>query len=872
MDCKLQFNRVLLLCMASLLTLLLNGSLCWAGSISGRVTDASNGLGLQGIKVACVQGNMAYTVTTGVNGYYTLTNIPDGPSKVVFYDNINYKYVTQWYNNTLNSSGAEVLSVTSSSNHTGINAALVGGGIISGSVTNIKTNEPVWANVRIYSGFTNTLVDELISSNGTYNSKLLPPGTYTLQFSTNEAYDSWYNQAPDQQSSTLVTVTAFHETAGINAAITFLDRITGKVTGTSGAGISNITATIYDADGNAIDSGSTDGNGNYITSPLPNGDYKICFNGWNAYESRCYSNALDVSGATPITVTAPSTAIANIQLRRYVTISGAVHTSGGTPFTARVQLYDPAQKLVAETYSSPYDGTYTFGNNGNYLVEGSYKVRFSDMNVGYAEQWYPAKSDFAGAATIAAFVPATTGIDAVMKMVGKISGQVVNNKGVGIPNIAVTVFDASQNAVANLATDGSGYYQTVNLPEGNYRVRFDGTASGYPLTWYSGQPDFAHATPVTVAINGVSGINATLVSPLKISGKLTNSSGSGVSAWVYIYDSQNINVTSCKSDVTGTFVTGELPVGSYRIKIAASGYPEQWYGGVDFASATAVNLSLLSGPVVTNIALKEDGGRIYGRVTDSSGTGIDTVFVYLYNAADGSYLGYTNTDTAGNYFSAKLSDGSYKVRFTAPFTGHLEKWYDNKGDITTATAIAVTAATPAVGIDAMLLKNMTLAVTLNGSGDGAVNGNPSGIACISGSCTAKYPENSQVKLSATPGSTSLFGGWGSACTNPSGDCTVTMTADKAVTATFTLAPKAKVGVNGYESLAAAYAAAGMTDTILALDTDMPDEGFNMGSPKSITLKCGYKADYLGKSGLPTVLKGLLTIATGSLTVEGLVVK
>lgn len=858
--------------MTSLLALLLNGSLCWAGSISGRVTDTSNGLGLQGIKATCFQGNMSYSVRTGVNGYYTITNIPDGSCKVAFYDDLNYKFVTQWYNNTRYSSGAEVLSVTSSSNHTGINAALIGGGIISGSVTNIQTNEPVWANVRIYSGFTNTLVDEFVSSNGTYKSNLLLPGTYTVHFSTNEAYDSWYNQAPDQQSSALVTVTAFHETTGINAAIVFLGRITGKVTDTSGVGISNITTTIYDAVGNAIDSGYTDGNGNYITPPLLNGDYKICFNGWNTYESRCYSNALDISGATPITVTAPSTSIANIQLRRYVTISGAVHTSGGTPFTARVQLYDPAQKLVEETYSSPYDGIYTFGNNGIHVVEGNYKVRFSDMNVGYAEQWYPAKSDFAGAATIAAFVPATTGIDAVMKMVGKISGQVVNNKGVGLPNIAVTVFDDSQNTVANLATDGSGYYRTDYLPEGNYRVRFDGTASGYPLTWYSGQPDFAHATPVAVVINGVSGINATLVSPLKISGKLTNSSGAGVSAWVYIYDSQNNNVTSCKSDVTGTFVTGELPVGSYRIKTTASGYPEQWYGGADFASATAVNLSLSSGPVVTNIALKEDGGRIYGRVTNSSGVGIDGVFVYLYNAANGSYLGYTNTDTAGNYFSGKLSDGSYQVKFMSPFTGHLEKWYDNKGDITTATAIAVTAATPAVGIDAMLLMNMTIAVTLNGSGDGAVNGNPPGLACTSGSCTAKYPENSQVKLSATPGSTSLFGGWGSACTNLSGDCTVVMTADKAVTATFTLAPKAKVGVNGYESLAAAYAAAGMTDTILALDTDMPDEGFIMGSPKSITLKCGYKTDYLGKSGLPTVLKGLLTISSGSLTVEGLVVE
>ena len=46
----------------------------------------------------------------------------------------------------------------------------------------------------------------------------------------------------------------------------------------------------------------------------------------------------------------------------------------------------------------------------------------------------------------------------------------------------------------------------------------------------------------------------------------------------------------------------------------------------------------------------------------------------------------------------------------------------------------------------------------------------------------------------------------------------------------------------------------------------------MKNGKAITLKGGYKADYSGKSGQPTMLKGSLTIGTGSLSVEGLVVK
>lgn len=93
-----------------------------------------------------------------------------------------------------------------------------------------------------------------------------------------------------------------------------------------------------------------------------------------------------------------------------------------------------------------------------------------------------------------------------------------------------------------------------------------------------------------------------------------------------------------------------------------------------------------------------------------------------------------------------------------------------------------------------------------------------------------------------------------------------------MTATFNLAPKAMIGTTGYTSLNLAYAGAEASgSTLLVLDTELA-ENLNMNSGKAITLKGGYKADYSGKSGLPSVLKGILTIGTGSLTVEGLALK
>jgi DNA-binding beta-propeller fold protein YncE len=77
----------------------------------------------------------------------------------------------------------------------------------------------------------------------------------------------------------------------------------------------------------------------------------------------------------------------------------------------------------------------------------------------------------------------------------------------------------------------------------------------------------------------------------------------------------------------------------------------------------------------------------------------------------------------------------------------------------------------------------TLAVTLQGSGSGAVSDGTGAIACPS-TCSNAYTANSQVTLTVTSGSGSTFTGWSGACSG-TGACQVTMSTDTAVTATFT---------------------------------------------------------------------------------------
>ncbi len=85
-----------------------------------------------------------------------------------------------------------------------------------------------------------------------------------------------------------------------------------------------------------------------------------------------------------------------------------------------------------------------------------------------------------------------------------------------------------------------------------------------------------------------------------------------------------------------------------------------------------------------------------------------------------------------------------------------------------------------------------LTVTVSGSGTGTVTSSPAGITCPS-TCTGTFAGNSAVVLTATAGTGSTFTSFSGNCTPASPQttppsCTVTMSADETVTATFGTAP------------------------------------------------------------------------------------
>ena len=83
------------------------------------------------------------------------------------------------------------------------------------------------------------------------------------------------------------------------------------------------------------------------------------------------------------------------------------------------------------------------------------------------------------------------------------------------------------------------------------------------------------------------------------------------------------------------------------------------------------------------------------------------------------------------------------------------------------------------------LNQYALAVIPQGNGHGLVTSSPSGVACGL-TCTVTLDYGAAITLTATPFTDTLFTGWQGACTGASPTCVVTLAADTALTATFTL--------------------------------------------------------------------------------------
>ena len=182
------------------------------------------------------------------------------------------------------------------------------------------------------------------------------------------------------------------------------------------------------------------------------------------------------------------------------------------------------------------------------------------------------------------------------------------------------------------------------------------------------------------------------------------------------------------------------------------------------------------------------------------------------------------------------------------------------------------------------LADPVLTVSISGSGGGTINNilpysgiiNCSKPGELGDKCTATLPYKTVLTLNATTDSTSLFSGWSAAYCPGTGECEITLDADTNITGTFSTIPKVKIDTPGYDTTyhstiqdAFAHTYAG---SIIRLQSSTFDEtNLTFNWPFAISILGGYDAGFLNQNDY-SYLNGILTISSGSVTINRFVVK
>ncbi len=319
----------------------------------------------------------------------------------------------------------------------------------------------------------------------------------------------------------------------------------------------------------------------------------------------------------------------------------------------------------------------------------------------------------------------TPGIDFRLDELGKVSGTVqdaTSQEGIEQCEVRLWKDNGGYTTFTSRYTDQNGAFTFTSIDPGTYYVTADhdlyeyGIYDGMTCTAdYSLGCDPTSGTPVTVTVNApVEGVDFSLLRQSEISGVVLDAqTGSPVSsAEVEVWKQASYPYKRVHTEADGTFVIGGLPEGTYRLNAEKADYLRQFYdhldcnpGGCSVASGTPI-------PVPANSTLEgldfdlTPLGRIAGTVTDMATREPLVSSVKIYNQ-EGSLVDTAQTDSAGEYRSMGMPDGTYFVAVLA--VNYVSELYDDIEwtsdlDLTTGAPVSVVLGQVTDGIDFALAR------------------------------------------------------------------------------------------------------------------------------------------------------------------------
>jgi len=363
------------------------------------------------------------------------------------------------------------------------------------------------------------------------------------------------------------------------------------------------------------------------------------------------------------------------------------------------------------------DGYTQARSNGTYTIRdlppGNYYAEFGPCDgTRYATQWFRAEPVIQSASLVSVIAGATTtGISAVLRPGGSISGVVRNATGGRLTGICVTAenlagpdpFDSPPEAPSR-----AGSYLIRGLPPGRYAVQFGPCAGSqrYASQWFPAAKSEASATPVSVRSSRLTrGVNATLIRGGSVSGRvLSAATGRPPRGFcsVFAMDAAGNQVGNGVSpDRDGNYRLPHLRSGRYDL--AACWYPGLGQGVVIKKGVTVSGTTATTGVRITLPRMGSIAGSVDGDATPAADPGICVGAVPVSGPGG---PGLAATGLRGKYVISGLAAGTYLVQFSPVCIGNLAavagQWYQNQTSQANATLVRVNAGQRHSGVDATL--------------------------------------------------------------------------------------------------------------------------------------------------------------------------
>jgi Divergent InlB B-repeat domain len=354
------------------------------------------------------------------------------------------------------------------------------------------------------------------------------------------------------------------------------------------------------------------------------------------------------------------------------------------------------------------------------------------------------------------------------------------------------VLDASWTAPTT-NSDGSPLTDLAS-----YRVYFGTSATPCPSGTFVSVPSPSSTPPPGQAVGTrLTGLTNNTVYNVSVAAVDTGGNPSACSGVASATATPDITVTPTATVAfgnvnIGTFAEQTFTVQSTRAGVtgtAAIAAPFTIVSGSPFtlsASGATQTVTVRFTPTNTtpqsvNVNFTADGDSMSRLVT---GTGLPigpTLTVSKSGAGSGTVTSSPAGISCGTSCSASYVSGTQVTLTASPAAGSTFTGWTGGGCTGTGTCVVTMNAATTVAAN-FTVPTFALTVTRAGAGSGTVTSTPAGIAC-GATCSASFNINTVVTLTAAPASGSTFVGWGGSCVG-AGNCTVTMTAARAVTATF----------------------------------------------------------------------------------------